>query len=274
VTTLEQLLKNLYHPDIHVREASEKELGQAGAAAVEPLITVLKGKYPRPHFDPPKRATGILFPFAAAPDPHEIELDARCRAAGLLGKLKDGRAADALLAATQSADTHLRYQAALGLGELNDLRAVEPLCAALQSPDYVVRAEAASYLGQLGDQRAVNPLLVVLQKDGRTLPRWRATQALGQLGDPRAVPPMLNNLMELLELPATEWAPPNRDEIYEESIQITWTTCGYLLEALAQLGTAQTIARLEDFARRVPSQTIAEKARKCMAQIQARLHHR
>ncbi len=273
MNSVEQLLNNLYHPDVHVREAGEKEIRRAGAAAVEPLIAVLKGEYPKPRFDPPKRTTGILRPFVTAPDPREIEIDARRRAASLLGHLQDSRAADALNAVTRDTDVEVRSNAALSLGELHDPRAVEPLCAALQSPDYVIRAEAASRLGELGDRRAVEPLIIVLQKDGRTLPRWRATQALGRLGDSRARPPLQHSLMELLELPASEWAPPNRDEMYEETVQVTWTTCGHLLEALAELGAAETLPSLEEFARRVPSQTIAEKARKCAAQIQSRLSH-
>jgi hypothetical protein len=81
----------------------------------------------------------------------------------------------------------VRYAAAFGLGRSRDSRAFDPLVAALKSEPATLRAAAASALGGLGDRRAID-LLAACLKDPVHPVRNHAAQALAELGDPRAVP--------------------------------------------------------------------------------------
>ena len=86
----------------------------------------------------------------------------RANAAWTLGKLKDPRAIEPLIAALKDSDWNVRWSAARALGELKDPRAVEPLIAALKDSDDSVRGFAAYALSELKDPRAVEPLKALL----------------------------------------------------------------------------------------------------------------
>ena len=72
------------------------------------------------------------------------------RAATVLGKLKDARALEPLVAALQHSDPRVRSESCAALGELRDPAAAEPLLAAIQDPEYEVRARAGEALDRLG----------------------------------------------------------------------------------------------------------------------------
>jgi HEAT repeat protein len=74
-----------------------------------------------------------------------------------------------------------RRVAAEELGKMKDARAVEPLIAALQDPDDSVAEAAAAALGRIADPRAIRPLAAALQ---RPATRWSAADALVGLGAP------------------------------------------------------------------------------------------
>jgi HEAT repeat protein len=132
------------------------------------------------------------------------------KAAEALGRIRDPRAVEQLIAALKDEEIGVREAAAKALGEISDPRAVEPLIAALR--DKEVREAAAKALDKLGWQPdkseagatywivkrqwdrcveigipAVEPLIKVL-KDDRDV---AAAKALGEISDVRAVEPLI-----------------------------------------------------------------------------------
>jgi HEAT repeat protein len=94
--------------------------------------------------------------------------------------IADRQAVDPLIGSLGDSDSTVRFYAADALGKIKDARAVEPLIALLQDPEH--GRAAALPLGQLGDARAVEHLVRLLdahQRHARTL----AAQALQQLGN-------------------------------------------------------------------------------------------
>jgi len=75
--------------------------------------------------------------------------------------------------------SYVRIQAANALGRLKDARAVDPLIAALNDKD--ARKNSAWALGKIGDKKAVGPLIGVLT-DRSSLGREEAAEALERLG--------------------------------------------------------------------------------------------
>jgi hypothetical protein len=86
-----------------------------------------------------------------------------------------------LMALAQDAKTQvfIRQQAACALGRLKDARAINPLIACLQ--DKNIRKYSSWALGNIGDKKAIAPLLLVLT-DASSLGREEAAQALNKLG--------------------------------------------------------------------------------------------
>lgn len=111
----------------------------------------------------------------------------RISAARELGRMRDGRAVDALISALSDGDSDVIGAARDALVEIGE-PAVSGLSLRLNGPDESVRRRAAEILGSIGDARAV-PLLI----DALTDPHCRAVviEALGQIGDARAVPPLI-----------------------------------------------------------------------------------
>lgn len=259
-------INTLYHPDETIRRQGESELRKLGVLALEPLLRVLNGQHKPPRLKPPTGWLGI------GPSAKELEAYARQHAAALLGRLRDPRATEALLAVAQNgADEGLSHAAALALGEQGDVRAVQPLIEALYNSDFGTRAQAAEMLGRLRSRQAVDALIRMALTDGQPGPRWQAMRALGQIGDARAVPPLIAILTNLLALPAEDWAVPDRVGYSEdEADQPLWVTCNSALEALGALGnTSQSaIPVIQRVANEAPSRTIRLKAEKCLARIQ------
>src|SRR5262249_51030892 len=81
-----------------------------------------------------------------------------------LGKLKDERVPEALLAALDDAEKDVRGLAMRALAELREQRAVEPITLLLRDEDRWVRTEAARALGTLGSDSAL-PALAEAIKD-------------------------------------------------------------------------------------------------------------
>jgi hypothetical protein len=91
----------------------------------------------------------------------DTDSDARRNAALELGKIKDPRAAEPLIAALHDASPYVRMnavEALEALGKIDDPRAVEPLIADLNNRDSQVRQMAAEALGKINDPRAVEAL--------------------------------------------------------------------------------------------------------------------
>lgn len=132
-----------------------------------------------------KRAMEPLL--AALNDPERL---VRWRAAEALGRLGDGQAVDPLIALLKNGDTYARQLAARVLSILGDRRALAPLIATLDDEDVYVRCSVAEALGELGESQALDALLAVLN-DGERFVRWSGIEALGHLGDGRAVKPLV-----------------------------------------------------------------------------------
>ena len=194
------LITRLDTDDVRERIAVEDILFKIGSNAVEPLIGAL---------------------------PHEAQRTDTTRgarlAAGILGRIGDGRAVDALVAIHEHAEWKVRASVAEALGGIGDARAARALAAllrdeneivrksaavalakverktpgrdldgdvvralvsALDDPFYSVRYGAAGALGAIGEP--VIPDLATLAEDGGGAARLLAIRALGETGSPGA----------------------------------------------------------------------------------------
>jgi HEAT repeat protein len=118
------------------------------------------------------------------------QLDGGCprirrAAAQALGRVRDARAVDSLLAHLADENLEVREAAAEALGEIGDPRAVQALIVVLESDRDDAQAAAAFALGVIGDDRAILPLVHALGSDWREL-GYNASCALANIG-PRAV---------------------------------------------------------------------------------------
>ena len=106
----------------------------------------------------------------------------RLNATTALGKTKDARAFEPLIAALKDEKYSVRRNAADALVSIGP-PAVEPLIAALKDKDSSVRSGAAGALGKIKDARAVEPLIAAL-KDENSNVRSDAADALVSIGIP------------------------------------------------------------------------------------------
>jgi HEAT repeat protein len=177
---------------------------------------------------PAGRATVVIPPLLQALRNESAQ--ARRRAAVLLGRIGDLRAAGDLITSLRdkeeevrkaaeealtrfgsAVEGHLikalkdkapeiRRAAACILGRIGSLQAVEPLLGALQDPDEWVRAHAAEILRKVGDQRAILPFTRAL-RDSNPIVRTHAAAVLGELGDQQVVRPLLRAAREIQPAP-------------------------------------------------------------------------
>jgi len=78
----------------------------------------------------------------------------------------------------KSGNQQTRRRAVKGLGRSRDPRAIDPLMAALNDGSYLVRQEAARALGEIGDARAVRSLVNLI---GESFQHALVTTAVGAL---------------------------------------------------------------------------------------------
>ncbi|WP_321507032.1 HEAT repeat domain-containing protein [uncultured Methanoregula sp.] len=110
-------------------------------------------------------------------------------AAYLLGKAKNPRAIQPLIAALGDFDKSVREQATLALSAIGQA-AIEPLSTAMKEPKWETRYRAAEALGKIADEKAVKPLIQGL-KDNRDHVRYMAAKGLREVGDSDAIEPMI-----------------------------------------------------------------------------------
>lgn len=115
-------------------------------------------------------------------------------AALALGELNDTSAVEVLGAVVVNRENYfhsvVRAAAAESLGKLKDRRALESLVAGIRDPIAEASQSAIRALGDLGDERAVAPLIAVVQNhDGYFLPavRQAARETLARFTEPVAV---------------------------------------------------------------------------------------
>jgi HEAT repeat protein len=85
------------------------------------------------------------------------------RAAAILGKIRDARALEALVAALEHPDSRMRSESCAALGELRDPAAAEALLAATRDPEYEVRASAGEALDSIGTAAIVVSVAALLR---------------------------------------------------------------------------------------------------------------
>ena len=95
-------------------------------------------------------------------DLEDEDFDVQCNAVIELGKIKDERAAEALVVALKGEDLDIQYEAEDALMKMGEI-AVEPLIKALKSKDCYLRDKAAEILERIGDPRAIEPLIQALE---------------------------------------------------------------------------------------------------------------
>jgi len=105
----------------------------------------------------------------------------RANAAEALGRLRDTRAVEPLIAALEDRDRNVQTAAAISLGQIGDVQAVEPLSGALQHGSAGVRLAAASSLAELGDDRALDPLTRCAADDPDQQVRRAAAEAAAKI---------------------------------------------------------------------------------------------
>ncbi len=91
---------------------------------------------------------------------------ARRNAADALGKIKDARAVEPLVAALKDKDSSVRSRAAGALGKMQDARAVGPLVAALKDENLEIIAGAYPFFIQRGDPGSEDLLIRALDAYG------------------------------------------------------------------------------------------------------------
>ncbi|MEM7127010.1 MAG: HEAT repeat domain-containing protein [Chloroflexota bacterium] len=123
--------------DVEVAASAEVSIAKFEQAAVAPLISVTKDV--------------------------EMDINMRCKATKILGKLNNEEALEPLIAMLMHKQSEFRKAAAIALGDLNNRQSIEPLVAALQDSHVAVRALAALAIGTIGDEREVEPLINALR---------------------------------------------------------------------------------------------------------------
>jgi HEAT repeat protein len=124
------------------------------------------------------------------PDP-----DVRRNAAWVLGRQRDIRIVEPLLAAVNDEDADVRVRVMEALGNVKDARVIAPLMTALgHDSDAEVRACAARSLGNSEDPQAVDSLIGGLA-DSDGLVRTASAGALGAIPDARAIQPLVTALL-------------------------------------------------------------------------------
>ena len=225
-----------------VRQRAAEALVRIGASAVEPLAALLAGEGTCEVYEPaaaaldrlgwqPDSATpraraaywvakkwlercvevgaAALEPLAAALQSTDEQV--RRRAAEVLGRLGDPRAAELLLGYLRRvgqwaladfqqsglmgclpairATMLFRKEAPLGALVSTGAAAVPPLIGALEDSNWIVRMGAVEALGEIGDPRAAAPLVYRLGDPSEDV-RAAAARALGKTGDAGAVSPL------------------------------------------------------------------------------------
>ncbi len=123
---------------------------------------------------------------------HHGDDGVRMQAAETLGKIKDGRAVEPLVAALQDSELRVRRAAALALSEFHDTRAIGPLIQTLRREDwgYWSTMEALAKIGA----PALDSLATLLQDSDQKM-RLLAVRALRKIQDART-PDLLASALE------------------------------------------------------------------------------
>jgi HEAT repeat protein len=126
------------------------------------------------------------------PQEQEKYLKVRCKAADILGEIKDDSAVVPLMYIMNDKNEYykIRLAVAEALGKIGNAYAVNPLINIVtdeEEKSVYLRESAAKALGMIGDERAVDPLISIIETkngimDKFTFLKERTIEALGKLG--------------------------------------------------------------------------------------------
>ena len=188
VSALPTLLERFAEePDFFVRENLTWAVVRMGAAAVSPLLELLRHPNPAARLQAAltlgkfKDARAVEALVNAVQDP---ELEVVQRAVHALGQMGDPRAVPVLLNLLTSENDELKNTVRTALEQFGEA-AVQPLSAAFPLEDWPVRQQIADILGALGLISTI-PALKAALEDERWEVRFSAVTALGTLEDSTA----------------------------------------------------------------------------------------
>ncbi|MBM4038893.1 MAG: HEAT repeat domain-containing protein [Planctomycetes bacterium] len=170
----------------------------ANPQAVDALLAVLKDSSAK--LSAPKPRGKTERELAAA---YESAIGRLCVAIEALGKSRDKRAADPLLALLTHSDVKVRELAVKALAEVADPRAfdrivplMEPTTEKLGWHERYIREAAIRAAARLGGKQALKPILAQLNRP-KQLPELipGICRALGEIGGPDVVEPLVNVLL-------------------------------------------------------------------------------
>jgi putative membrane-bound dehydrogenase-like protein len=170
--TTQELIEGLSHPAQSVRLVASRRIGERGAEAVGPLVTLLNDS--------------------------SASKEARWSAIWTLDRIDNGRAGrEAIIALLNNpqVDVSIRMQAARQLGTRKAHEAIAPLTAALNDSNAAMRFKAATALGRIGDPQPVPALLNKLT-DTDLFARYAVFTALNRIG--RASPTAWEPIVQAL----------------------------------------------------------------------------
>jgi HEAT repeat protein len=196
---VEPLLAALRDRNAEVRAAAAEALPYGDPRTLEPFITALGDRSARVRETAIDGLAGVndaraVEPLIAALR-RESDVDVACEAMDALAHIGDARAvpARAAVLADQRRDPLVREWAARDLGVFEgDGRAFDALLAASRYPEDDVRRASIGAFGYLRDTRATPLLLRVLRSEDPE--RFWAAWALGELKDPQTVEPLIDAL--------------------------------------------------------------------------------
>jgi len=170
-----------------------KAIEQLGPTAYDALIAALR------HVNDRVRSDAVYY-LGRLRDPRSIEPlvalredpspSVRGSLASALKEFADPRALRTLMALREDPSPMVRTSVASTLAKLTDPQAIGALIALLEDTDGSVRSSAASAVSQVRGPQALEPLVTLLKHPDYSV-RNSAVTALGRLGDQRAVEPLI-----------------------------------------------------------------------------------
>lgn len=121
----------------------------------------------------------------------------RLQAAIFLGKMKDRRAVDALIASLKDEDYAIKGACAIALGNIGDPKATRPLIDLLKDPESLVRKEAVKALIKLAvEKQTMDDLLNVFKNTDDSMLKMGIISIFGELKDDNSLKVLAEGLSE------------------------------------------------------------------------------
>jgi|GEM_PF-2366057 len=103
-----------------------------------------------------------------------------------LGRIKNPRAIQPLIALLKDPEAYVRRDAASALGDIGDARAIDAIRPLLKDSDLTVRVSAAYALGEMKDAGSVDEIALLLSEDDNDVKK-EIGAALSKINSPRAI---------------------------------------------------------------------------------------